>query len=92
MFRRGCIRRERIYSDEGFFVAVFRDQLIYYEGRRKMTITVEMGAHGFAVYSDTIGRWDDDPLSSVTAAERNRIEDNIKRAVESQGQSVLLLN
>jgi hypothetical protein len=92
MFKRGCVRRERIYSDEGFFVAVGKDKLIYSEGERRMSITVEMGSRGFAIYKDTIGRWDDKPSVLVGESERRRIENNVRRALESQGQLVVMLN
>jgi hypothetical protein len=91
MFRKGrWTHSNRIYSDEGFFIAVGRDTLIYYEGKRKMTITVEGGFKGFAVYLETIGRWDDDPTHPVDDEKKRQIADAIKRALESQGQSVVL--
>jgi hypothetical protein len=92
MFKRGwLLHSDRIYSDEGFLVIAGRDGLVYVEGDRRMTITVEMGTHGFAVYDETIGRWDDNPNNSVSDDERRRISDNVKRALESQGQSVIFI-
>ena len=56
-----------------------------------MTITVDMGSHGFAIYEETIGRWDDCPMNSVSTQERKRIGNNVKRALQSQGQSVIFI-
>ena len=42
MFKRGwLLHRDRIYSSEGFFVIAGKDWLVYSEGDRRMTITVE---------------------------------------------------
>jgi hypothetical protein len=65
--------------------------LIYNEGKRTMTITVEMGAKGFAVYVETIGRCDDDLAHPVDEQTKEQITGKIKRALESQGQSVALI-
>jgi hypothetical protein len=92
MFRRSwLLHRDRIYSDEGFFVLPGEDWLVYFEHGRRMTITVEMGSHGFAVYSETIGRWDDNPVVRISDEEHERIQHNIKRALESQGQAVTFI-
>jgi hypothetical protein len=93
MFRKGrWLHSDRIYSDdEGFFISVGRDWLTYNEGKRRMTITVEMGAKGFAVYLETIGRWDDDLAHPVDDQTKDQIAGKIKRTLESQGQSVVLI-
>lgn len=93
MFRKGrWLHSDRIYSDdEGFFISVGRDWLTYSEGKRRMTITVEMGAKAFAVYLETIGRWDDDLAHPVDDQTKDQIAGKIKRALESQGQSVVLI-
>ncbi len=92
MFKRGwLLHSDRIYSDEGFFVIPGKDWLVYSECGRRMTITVEMGSHGFAISDETIGRWDDSPMSSVSNDERKRIGDNVRRALESQGQLVIFI-
>jgi hypothetical protein len=92
MFRRGrLLHRDRIYSDEGFFVIPGKDWLVYSEDGKRMTITVEMGRSGFAIYSETIGRWDDNPANSISNDERKRIVANVTRALESQGQSVIFI-
>jgi hypothetical protein len=56
-----------------------------------MAITVDMGAGKVVVFTGTIGRWDDNPMSRVSEDERRRITGNIQRALESQGHSVELL-
>jgi hypothetical protein len=93
MFKRGhWPNRDRIYSEDGeFFISVGKDWLVYHEGKRKMTITVEAGAKSFAIYLETIGRWDDDLPHPVDAKEKDRIARNIKRALESQGELVVLV-
>jgi murein tripeptide amidase MpaA len=90
MFNRGRFwHAGRIYSDEGFFVITGgRDAIIYHEGNRKMTITVN---EGNGVYEETIGRWDDNPNQRLGEEERKRIADNIQRAFESQGRRVYFL-
>jgi hypothetical protein len=92
MFRRGWFRRNWIYSDEGFSVQVAgRFAVIYREGKRRMAVSVEMLTRGFAISLERIGRWDDDPIRSIGEREKHRIVLNIKRALESQGESVELL-
>jgi hypothetical protein len=90
MFRRGRFWHSgRIYSDEGFSVSTGgRDAIVYHEGNRRMTITVQEGS---GVYEETIGRWDDDPKQRIGDEERKRIADSIKRAFESQGLPVYFL-
>jgi len=56
-----------------------------------MAITVDMGAGKVVVFTSTIGRWDDNPMSRVSEDERRRITHNIEHALESQGHSVELL-
>jgi hypothetical protein len=92
MFKRGwLLHSDRIYSDEGFFVVPGKDCLVYNEAGRKMTMTVEMGKNGFAIYEETVGRWDDNPAISVSNDERKRVGDNVRRALESQGQTVIFI-
>ena len=93
MFRkRSWLHRGRIESDEGFaVVAIRRDTLVYSEGRRTMAITVDMRTDGFAVFLNSIGRWDDDPMHAVDEETRSKIADNVKRALVSQGQRVDLV-
>jgi len=90
MFKRGRLwYRGNIYSDEGFSVSTGgRDAIVYHEGGRKMTITVQ---EGNGVYEETIGRWDDNPLQRLSDDDRRRIADNIRRAFGSQGLSVHFL-
>ena len=90
MFRRGKLWRSgRISSDEGFSVDIGgRDAIAYYEGSRKMTITVD---EGNSILYQTVGRWDDDPMLRLSDQDRARIADNIKRAFESQGLPVQFL-
>ena len=66
-----------------------RDAIVYHEGSRKMTITVN---EGNSIYAKTIGRWDDNPTQRISDQERVRIADNIRRAFESQGWAVRFLD
>ena len=92
MFKRGWLRRNYIYSDEGFSVQIVgRDSIVYREGTRRMAITSEMTLDGFAIHSDTIGRWDDDPGHKVGEQKQQEIMDRIKRALKSQKEEVHLL-
>jgi len=81
----------RIDSDEGFSVRLGRDAVAYWEGSRRMLITADVGAGKVYVFTETIGRWDDDSSHTVNDEERQRIADNLRRAFESQGFSVALL-
>jgi hypothetical protein len=78
VFRRGKLWHSgRISGDEGFSVDIGgRDAIAYYEGSRKMTITVD---EGNSILYETIGRWDDDPMHRLSDQDRARIADNIKR-------------
>jgi hypothetical protein len=91
VFKKGKLwRGGRIYSDEGFSVDIGgRDAIVYHEGSRKMTITVN---EGNSIYDETIGRWDDNPTQRISDQERGRIADNIRRAFESQGLAVHFLD
>ena len=92
MFRRGrWFRSHVIHSDEGFSVVVGKNGIAYREGERSMSITAEWTVAGIAIYTHTIGRWDDDPLHSVDSGKKREIASNIKRALESQGEKVDLL-
>jgi hypothetical protein len=50
-----------------------------------------MDQRGFAILPDTISRWDDDPMNRINDEEKRRITNNVKRALESQGETVELL-
>jgi hypothetical protein len=56
-----------------------------------MAITADFGVGAGAIYLDSVGRWDDDPLNAVNDKEKQRIADNVKRALEWNGIHVLLM-
>jgi hypothetical protein len=89
--RRRWLHRGRIDSDEGFYIALGRDLLVYGEGNRRMSVTIDFGADQVNVFQISIGRWDDNPQVAIGNAERLRIADNIKRAIESQGLTFNLM-
>ena len=90
--KRKWFHASQIVSDEGFSVAVVgRDRLVYREGERSMSVTVDAGAKAYDIFVISIGRWDDDPADSVSEQQRVRIAERIRRALESQGNQVSLL-
>ena len=90
-FRTRWFDRAVIHSDEGFSVHPGRDRLVYCEGKRTMTVTVEMGGKGFDVFVVTIGRWDDDPQHRVDESKIGEISERITMALKSRGLDVRLL-
>jgi hypothetical protein len=89
--KRKFFHRGHIESDEGFSVAVGRDTVVYYESGRRMAITADVGAGQANIFTNSIGRWDDDLPNSAKAEEKSRIADNIKRALEWRGLTVHLM-
>jgi hypothetical protein len=53
-----------------------------------MAITVDVGAKQANIFTKSIGRWDDDPMNPAVPQERERIADNVRRALEWQGLTV----
>lgn len=90
MFRRRWFSGE-IISDEGFSVLPKRDQIVYRETGRTLTMTADMGVKGFTIFLDSIARWDDAPQTSISPHESGRIAEKVRRALKSQGQEVELL-
>lgn len=90
MFKRGVVKRGIIYSDEGFSVAVKRDRIEYREEGRTMTIAAQMlNPRGFLISKATIEYWDDG--SRLENNDRKlQIMENVRRALESVGEAVLL--
>jgi hypothetical protein len=85
------LHRRRIKSDEGFSVAFGRDTLVYRESGRGMAITVDVGANQANLFTNSVGRWDDDLMNTVKPEEKERIADNIKLVLEWDGLVVCLL-
>jgi Immunity protein 74 len=78
-----------IESDAGYSVErVGRDGLRYHEGGRSVLIGAEMLAtKGFAVYADSIKKWDPPDKSKISRQERDRIVGNVRLALASQDES-----
>jgi hypothetical protein len=91
MFRTPWFDRGRTISDEGFSVKTYRSSVVYEEAGRKMSITSTPAPNGFDVFVDSIARWDDAPETSISAAERDRIAHNVRRALEFRGHEVELI-
>jgi len=88
MFRTSWLKPGVVLSDEGFSILPKRDRLLYREGDRTMTVSVDVGPRGFTVFLISIARWDDDPGATIAPEKAQEIADNIRRALESQGQEV----
>lgn len=80
-----------IHSSEGYSIHPGRDRLVYREGKRSMSITVDMGPNAFDVFIESIGRWDDDLEHTVDETTKTEIIERIRKALESQRQSVRFL-
>ena len=88
MFKTSWFKPGVILSDEGFSVLPKRDRLVYREGKRTTTVTVDMGVNGFTVFLASIARWDDGLSESIPPEKAREIAGNTRRALESQGQKV----
>jgi hypothetical protein len=88
MFTTSWLTPGTIKSDEGFSVRPKRDRLIYREANRMMAVNCDMGGGGFALFISSVARWDDDPDNSIPPKKAQEILNNIRRALESQGQRV----
>ncbi len=53
-----------------------------------MSITSDLGVNSLLIFVDTVGRWDDNPYVSEPHEEKMRIALNIKKALQSQGETV----
>ena len=76
-----------IESDTGFSIERLpRAGLRYYEGGRSLLIDSEMLTKGFAIFTDSIKRWDPPDKSKISDQERRRILENVRLALASQGE------
>ena len=87
-FKRGWLRRGRIYSSEGFSVGIEdRTHMVYRSRGRKLTIAGELLANGgFAGSLVSTTTWDDG--KPIEPTDQHQITSNIKQAFASQGQIV----
>lgn len=71
-----------IESDEGFSVRELgRDRLVYVEGGRRMSITIDNSLGEVVIFLDSVGRWNDDPGTGIDDETRSRVVENIRRAL-----------
>jgi hypothetical protein len=79
-----------IESDAGFSLEVLgRDGMRYDERGRSVSIDSEMLAtKGFAIHVNSLKRWDPPDKSRISKQERDRIVNNIRRALASQDEPV----
>lgn len=84
-----------VSSDEGFSVEVLgRTGIVYREGDKAMFVDSEVLAtgRGIAVFGNSIKGWRlPHEREQVTIAERQRILENIRRAIEFRKQPVEIL-
>jgi Immunity protein 74 len=84
-----------VYSDEGFSVEVLgRTGIEYCEGGKSMSVDSEVLAtgHGIAVFRNSIKGWrSPHEKEQITSAERQRILENIRRAIEFRNQPIEIL-
>jgi len=67
-----------------------RNEVVYWEGTRRMTISGEMLSDGFQIYVASIVSWDDSNGELLDEVERQRVLQNVKRSLEAQGARVIL--
>jgi hypothetical protein len=91
MFRTPWLNKSKVLSDEGFYVEIGRDWLVYQRGDRRMTMTCDVGGPEINVFTDTANRWDDDPSVEVDEQTRSTILNDVTRALEWRGLQVRLL-
>ena len=89
MFRKSRLG-SKIVSDEGFSVEIGRDWLINKRAGRQMEVTVDVGGSEINVFTDTIGRWDDDLGRAVDSDTKESITNDIADALEWAGLQVTL--
>jgi hypothetical protein len=80
-----------IYSKDGYSVRPGRDRILYFEDKRVMTINADMGPTQTVIFSGSIGRWDEDPSVSVNDQKKQEILKRVRQALESQGETVRIL-
>jgi len=87
MFKRGCLNRGRIRSDEGFEVTLIgRSKVRYKEAGRTVDIGGELLTDGSALEPSTMSFWSDG--TPVDDALKARIVGRLCAALQSQGMSV----
>lgn len=88
-YKTGIFGGHWIESDLGFAVKVAkRDLILYREAKRQMSVTADVAANVVVLFRQGLGRWDDDSSVSVVEEEKNRILDNLTKALESQSFAV----
>jgi hypothetical protein len=92
MFGLGRFFWKNVDEQSGPSVWLGRDTLIYSLGSRKMAITVDCGGNEVRIFTDTIGRWNDDPDTRIDEAQRARILEEIKWDLEARGLVVEALD
>ena len=63
---------------------------LYRERGRRIRVSGETMADGFAVYSSSIRQWESAPAESIDESERQRIAANIRQYYVDRGKKVYL--
>jgi hypothetical protein len=89
--RLGSALFRKLFTRKGFRAyPINRQTVVYVENGRRMDISGEMLADGFQVYVASIVSWNDGRGGLIDEAERERITQNVKASLESQGMHVVL--
>jgi hypothetical protein len=57
-----------------------------------MSISIDYGANEVNVFTDTVGRWDDDPSARIDEAQRQEILRDISVILEKKGLTVRFIS
>jgi hypothetical protein len=67
-----------------------RSTFLYRERGRRIHVSGEAMADGFAVYSSSIRQWETAPAETIDESERQRIAANIRQYYVDRGKKVYL--
>lgn len=90
MFKTPWYDRSLIMSDGGYSLRWGQDWVIYREGNRQLTLTIDVGGMGASIFVGSVTRWDDDPSQMIDLSTQARIVENVRRALKSKGFHVEL--
>jgi hypothetical protein len=78
-------------SPDHFSVTFGRDWLVYEKGGRKMTISADAGCDQIVIFTETLGRWDDDFEHRLDEPLRDKILHDIAQNLTERGLEVKIL-
>jgi len=82
----------RLFRPKGFTVSLDerRCTFVYRERGRRLQVSGEAMADGYAVYASSIRHWDNKPAEIIDDNERQRIATNIRSHFVERGKNVYL--